>query len=119
MKLVAFLFIIISILVVPIAAFSQQAGTTKAALVAIVDTSKWLPSSPDPAGIDYWPAQGRLIVSDSEVDEMPALFTGFNLFASSTNGILSDTLTTTLFSMEPTELPLNQTMADFSFSVII
>ena len=116
MKFVAFLFMIISILAAPIAAFSQQVVTTKATLVAVVDTSKWSPSSPDPAGIDYWPAQGGLLISDSEVDEMPAFFQGFNLFVTSTNGILSDTLTTTFFSNEPTGVAINPTNGHLFFS---
>ena len=34
---------------------------------------------PDTSGVDYWPLTGRLLVSDSEVDEMPSYFTGRNV----------------------------------------
>jgi hypothetical protein len=54
-----------------------------ASLVQIIDTSNkgsWNPSSPDPAGVDYLPAtdpaESRLVVTDSEVDEMPNYFAG-------------------------------------------
>src|SRR5688500_10512697 len=44
-------------------------------VVHITDTSNgaggWNPSSPDPSGIDYWPLTGKLLISDSEVDEAP------------------------------------------------
>jgi DNA-binding beta-propeller fold protein YncE len=50
-------------------------------LVRTVDTSNaaWNPSSPDPAGITYWPLIGRLLVVDSEVEEMPPYWAGANV----------------------------------------
>ena len=42
--------------------------------------------SPDPAGIAYLPAQDRLLISDSEVNEMP-LFQGFNLYTANPHGL--------------------------------
>jgi hypothetical protein len=54
-------------------------------LVQTIDTSTYTPSSPDPAGIAYRPSLDRLMISDSEVDEM-ALFQGFNLFTATRTG---------------------------------
>ena len=46
--------------------------------VNVIDTSNaaWSPSAPDPAGVDYWPLTNRLLIVDSEVDEMPAYWHG-------------------------------------------
>jgi DNA-binding beta-propeller fold protein YncE len=69
-------------------------------LVNTIDTSRWSPPSPDPAGLTFRPAYtssagvavpARILLSDAEVDEMPALFTGSNLFVTTSAGILADT----------------------------
>ena len=77
-------------------------GTTllPATLVHTIDTSKnsWSPSAPDPAGIDYWPLTGRLLIVDSEVDEMPSYWMGKNVFQSTTSGTLGATCSTTSFT---------------------
>jgi hypothetical protein len=69
-----------------------------ASLVRVQDMSNatWTPSSPDSSGIDYWPARGRLITTDSEVEEMPAYWQplGRNVFLASTSGQLNSTCTT-------------------------
>jgi uncharacterized protein YjiK len=91
-------------------------GTTKlpGTLVRVVDTSNnaWNPSSPDPSGIDYWPLSGRLLIADSEVDEMPSYFSGDNVFDSTLSGELISTCSTTNpartgFSNEPSGLGIN------------
>ena len=71
------------------------------ALVQSISTSQWDPPSPDPAGIVYLPETGRLLVSDSEVDEMP-IFEGANLFETTLTGSLQATASTIEFSSEPT-----------------
>jgi hypothetical protein len=53
--------------------------------VATHSTSSWARPSPDPAGITYDPTNHRLVISDSEVDEMP-LYKGTNIFFSSLTG---------------------------------
>jgi hypothetical protein len=92
------------------------AGTTmvSTSLVHIIDTSKaaWNPSAPDTSGIDYWPLTGRLLISDSEVDEMSRYFTGKNVYESTLSGSLVKTCSTTNlsrtgFSNEPTGLAIN------------
>ncbi len=55
---------------------------------------------------------GKLLVSDSEVDEMPDYFTGSNVFDATVSGTLVSTCSTTNlartgFSNEPTGLAIN------------
>jgi hypothetical protein len=76
----------------------------------------WLPPSPDSAGIIYIGASGTLLVSDSEVNEIQALFTGDNLFRIDLNGNLLDTLTTIDFSDEPTGAAYNPANQHLFFS---
>jgi hypothetical protein len=52
--------------------------------------------------LTYLPLSGQLIISDGEVDEMPGVFQGKNLFITSLSGELLSTLTTVAFSQEPT-----------------
>jgi hypothetical protein len=86
-------------------------GTTllPTTLVHIIDTSNaaWNPSAPDTSGVDYWPLTGRLLISDSEVEEMPNYFMGKNVFQATTSGTLVSTCSTTSFSNEPTGVGIN------------
>ena len=75
-----------------------------ATLVQTIDTSQWSPPSPDPAGVAWLGDRSRLLVGDSEVEEMPNLFQGVNLYESTVTGALTDTGVTTAFSKEPTGL---------------
>jgi len=87
------------------------AGTTllPASLVHIIDTSKaaWSPSAPDPSGVDYWPLTGKLLITDSEVEEMSIYFQGKNVYQSTTSGTLGATCSTTSYSNEPTGVAIN------------
>ncbi len=56
-----------------------------------IETSSWSPPSPDPAGLTYRGSNGRLLAGDSEVDEIPSLYTGQNLFEATPDGTLLDT----------------------------
>ena len=105
---------ILELSLVPTAA--PAAATVQAILVQTIDTSQFtFPTpgepvpSPDPAGATYVPnvdpeANGTLLVSDSEVNEIPDLFTGENLFELTIDlpATLLDTMTTTSYSNEPT-----------------
>ncbi|HEX6268592.1 MAG TPA: hypothetical protein VFZ43_00015 [Anaerolineales bacterium] len=86
------------------------AGTTllPATLVNIIDTSNasWNPSAPDPAGVDYMPSTGTLLIADSEVDEMK-YWAGANVFDATTSGTLVSTCDTTGFTKEPTGVAIN------------
>jgi len=82
-----------------------------ATLIRTFDTSNasWDPSAPDPAGIDYWPLTNRLLIADSEVDEMPAYFKGSNVFLSTASGNLTGNCSTIDFTGEPTGVAVNPT----------
>lgn len=85
----------------------QAANVILAAPVRTIFTSQFSPPSPDPAGIVFLNSSNTFLISDSEVNEMPALFTGDNLFEMAVAGNLVDTFTTMAFSDEPTGLDLN------------
>ena len=83
-------------------------------LVQIVQTSQFSPASPDPAGIAYISHTNSLLISDSEVEEIPGLFAGKNLFNVSLSGTLQSTLATNAvstsnpgFTKEPTGVSYN------------
>ena len=71
-----------------------------------VDTAAWSPTSPDPSGITWDSETDRLVVSDAEVDEMPAYFTGKNIWTTMRDGTVETTGTTLptppTWSAEPT-----------------
>jgi uncharacterized protein YjiK len=99
-------------------------GTTllPASLVQTFATSGWNKPSPDPGGIDYFPAIGGFLITDSEVEESvnsnpPAYWKGYNVFLSSLSGSLVGNCTTYTsgtvslaynnFSTEPTGVAIN------------
>lgn len=84
-----------------------SAITEQSVLIQTIYTSEWSPPSPDPAGIAYLPSSNTLLVSDSEVNEMPALFTGVNVFETTLNNSPVATYSTTAFSNEPTDIAFN------------
>jgi hypothetical protein len=96
---------------------APQAGDVSPAyLVRIIFTNLWTPPSTDPAGITYLPGTNQLLVSDSEVDRVPAYFTGKNIFISTLSGALQATCSTMAFSDEPTGATLNQSNGHIFFS---
>jgi len=86
-----------------------------ASLVQTIDTSQYSPPSPDPAGVAYLSSVNRLLISDSEVEEMP-IFAGANLFEATLSGSLVYTGTTTLYSYEPTGVAFNPDNGHIFFS---
>lgn len=76
----------------------------QAQIVRIVETSLWQTPSPDPMGIAYLAEANRLVVVDSEVEELPALFAGKNVFLARLNGELRETFASLHFSVEPTDI---------------
>jgi hypothetical protein len=99
----------------PVSYVSTLAATDQATLVRTIDTSKFSVPSPDPAGITYLASSARLLVSDSEVDEM-SIFAGDNLFAVSLPGSLLDTWSTLPFSKEPTGIVVNPSNGHLFYS---
>ena len=94
----------------------MAAAIAATTLVQTINTWQWTPPSPDPSGIVYWPATGRLLMTDSEVDEIPALFTGKNVFELNLNGTLMNTYSTMAFSKEPTGVAVNASDGHLIFS---
>jgi len=96
------------------------ASTTVLSLVRTTQTWKWSPSSPDPCGITYYTPTGQLIVSDSEVDEISALFTTKkNVFRTTLAGSLQGTMSTVTplsFSNEPTGVSYNPSNGHLFYS---
>ena len=76
----------------------------KRSLVRVTMTSSWPTKSPDPMGLTYNPRAKRLLISDAEVDEMPALWKGKNLFVAKRGGGLITTGTFKKFTHEPEDL---------------
>ncbi len=87
-----------------------------ATLVQTIDTSVFSPPSPDPTGIVHLGSSNTLFISDSEVNEIPALFTGDNLFEIDVNGTLLNTAATTDFSDEPAGVAYNPANHHLFFS---
>lgn len=79
------------------------------ALVQSVNSGAFTPPSPDPSGIAFLNNRNHLLLSDAEVDEMPALFTDANLFESSLTGALLGTGSTYPYSLEPSGIAFNPT----------
>ena len=76
-----------------VAAAAVAPGATRTVETGV--TGAWSPNSPDPAGITYDSTTDRLLVSDSEVDEIPGLFTTRrNLWTTSLAGVVDTTGTT-------------------------
>jgi len=80
------------------------AAATNAALVRVTLTSNWPTHSPDPMGLTYNPKTRKLLISDSEVDEIPALWKGKNFFVAKRGGRLLATGTFKKFTLEPEDL---------------
>jgi DNA-binding beta-propeller fold protein YncE len=79
-----------------------MATTVTATLIRQVDTSSYNPPSPDAMGIAYLDTTDTLLMSDSELNEIPSLFTGDNVFEIDyTDGSLIATASTIPFSNEP------------------
>ncbi|MEZ4683887.1 MAG: SdiA-regulated domain-containing protein [Caldilineaceae bacterium] len=76
-------------------------------LVQVVDFSKFSPPAPDTAGVTYLSNRNRLLISDSEVNEMP-IYAGANLFEMAiSSGNLVQTGNTLAYSDEPTGVAYN------------
>jgi sugar lactone lactonase YvrE len=80
------------------------AAATKASIVRVTLTSSWPTHSPDPMGLTYNPRSKKLLISDSEVDEIPSLWKGRNLFIATRGGRLLAARTFKKFTVEPEDL---------------
>src|SRR5947208_10903567 len=82
-------------------------AATNAALVRVTFTSNWPTHSPDPMGLTYNPKTRKLLISDSEVDEIPALWKGKNLFIARRGGGLQAARSLKKSTVEPEDLAWN------------
>jgi hypothetical protein len=83
---------------------AAQGAEVSATVVSRWPTSTWADPSPDPSGITYNSGTDQLIISDAEVEEIPTLYHGKNIFYASRTGV-PDTAkgwTTLPWSNEPT-----------------
>jgi hypothetical protein len=82
---------------------TSLAAEPTASLVRVTKTSTWRKPSPDPLGLTFHRATGRLIVVDSEVDET-SLFEGANAWAVSRRGGVRNAWSFGRFTVEPTDV---------------
>ena len=79
-------------------------------VVQVIDTTLWARPSPDPAGLTFIPGAtagtGRLLMSDSEIDETP-FFRPDNLFYLSATGVFDHSASLASFCKEPTGIAFN------------
>jgi len=99
------------VLCIPLVASLLNAPPAHAAQHAVVVrislTSVWSTPSPDPMGITYDPRTHRFLISDSEVDEIPALWRGKNLFVARRKGALFAARSFKKFTVEPEDVALD------------
>ena len=93
-----------------------SASISQGTLIQTIDTSLFIPPSPDPSGIVYIDHLESLLVSDSEVNEMPNLYDGANLFEITLSGTLTGIFNTLSFSNEPTGVAYNPDNQHIFFS---
>jgi len=86
---------------------AQPAHADHGQVIRVTLTSVWSTPSPDPMGITYDPRTRRLLISDSEVDEIPALWRGHNLFVARRKGNLVSARTFKKFTVEPEDVALD------------
>lgn len=80
---------------------SSLPKTVTGTLLKTIQSSQLARPAPDPSGITYLGTTDTLLVTDSEVDEMP-IYRGANLFRITRTGTLVDAGTTVPFTREPT-----------------
>ncbi len=86
------------------------ANEVQANLIQVIDTSNY--PSPDPAGIVYLPSENKLLMTDSEINEMSWLFPTDQVNAfkidPTTGGVVANGRYSTIsFSDEPTGITVN------------
>lgn len=87
-----------------------------AVLVNTIDVGALTPAIIDPAGIAYIEHLGELLVSDSEVNEEPTVFTGVNLFQLTTLGAITAGGLSPDVPVEPTGLTYDPASQDIFIS---
>jgi uncharacterized protein YjiK len=90
-------------------------ATAQSSLVQVIDTSQFTPPSPDAAGLAYQALTNRLLLSDSEVNEV-AIYDDVNVWEITLGGGVVRTSDTTAFSNEPTGVAYNTSDGHWFFS---
>jgi uncharacterized protein YjiK len=101
----------LSLVEAPITEAAVAASTIVPTLVRTTFTSQWSSPSPDPMGGAYIPTTGRLMISDSEIEEYQRPYwNGGNVFSSTLQGaFLPPVQNITGFTNEPTGIAFNST----------
>ena len=94
---------------------SLTGGGAVATLVQTIDTSVFTPPIPDPAGLTWLSSDDRLVLTDSEVNEM-SIFAGVNVVEFTRDGVATRTACTCSFSTEPTGLSDREAGGKWFFS---
>lgn len=87
-----------------LAATPASAVTETPAVKNIILSSSWAKASPDPMGLAYRKSTDTVLVVDSEVEEIPALWQGANFWEMSRDGSVAATGSTMAFSPEPADV---------------
>jgi uncharacterized protein YjiK len=92
-----------------------SAPVEQVTLVNVIDASAFSPPSPDTAGLAYRADTDRLLITDSEVNEM-SIYEDFNHWATTPTGTILDTGDTTAFSDEPTGIAFDPSSGHYFVS---
>lgn len=87
--------------------FATTASAQDATVIRLTDTSLWPTPSPDPSAITFLPSSDQLLIADSEVNEIPTLFTGDNFFLAGRSGDFQSKLSSIGITNEPSGLTYN------------
>jgi len=87
-----------------LAAVPAGAATETPAVKNVVLSSGWAKASPDPMGLAYRKSTDTVLVTDSEVEEIPALWQGVNFWEMNRDGSVAATGSTIAFSSEPADV---------------
>ena len=90
-----------------------QAGTIKACLVQVIETSQWSPPNADARGMTLLPNEHLLVCNDLNSGVYP---NGINLYEATTSGTQLATGSTLGFTKAPTGVTVNPSTGHLFFS---
>lgn len=89
-------------------AYVEASVPPAVSVIRTINTASFSTPSSDPTGIVFIPSLNRFLITDSEIDEIPAVFQGANLYHMALDGSLVLTGTTLAYpSTEPTDVTFN------------
>ena len=98
----------------PLLSLAPPANAADTFVRHVIRTWRWATPSPDPTGLDFLP-YGQLLVTDSEVDEMP-VNEGRNVWRITRGGHVERAMSTYRFSHEPTDVAVDGARRIWYFS---